>query len=482
MRRNITTAIFSIFSSKIALALLGLFITPALVRLLGPAQYGEYAFLLSIIALLGVIVRFGVFKSTRKFIVEERNVDNWGNLVFGFNTRIIIINSLIITVLLVSFSVWPIISQIPLEYAFLISAIISLRGIFAVFRSGLMGHGLERRSEPLLIGKKMVFGASAIILSYIGFGVSGVLLGEVLALLIIIAFTQEFFSDKFSYSYIFSNFKSLPKKSIFKYNISTMSVSLLLLSLYHTDIIILQYYEGMAKTGLYKAALILAEFLWLAPMSVQIVLLHSSSELWDQGDTEGLSNLSSKAARYSFLFTTLLVLGLAALATPFVVTYYGPQFSEAAKPLVLLLPGALGFAVARPIMSVNQGQQDLRTVVAATGTASIVNILLNIILIPKFGMRGAAIATSVGYGSMFFLHLMVAYRLGFNPTKDLRTRRIITTAALSALVIFGLSKIISSPMLSLLVVPPVGFIVFSGIAIKLGAVDIDELNKLFNYR
>lgn len=484
MERDLTTAIFSIFGSKLVLTLSGVVVTPVLVRLLGPNQYGEYAFLLSVVAITVVVVKFGAFKGTRKFIVEDRDIYDWKNMVLGFNIRLVLINSTIVCGLLIALTVRggtsPIFGRVLPKYTLLLSGIILLRSVFAVVRSGLMGYGLESRSEPLLVTRKIIFGVSAVTLAYYKYGVAGVLFGEFLGLLVVTVVAQLFYSERVNISNVFKGFTELPRRSIFKYNMKTMLLALFLISLYNTDIILVRYYTGMTETGLYKAALTIAEFLWFAPMAVQIALLHSSSELWGQGETNNLSKLSSRAARYTFLFTALLILGLAALATPFVIFYYGEPFRAATEPLLLLLPGVLGFAIARPIFAVSQGQQNLRTLVVATAVASMVNVLLNILLIPKFGINGAAIATSVGYGSMLFLHIWVACRLGFNPMKDLRANRIVATVVVSAPVIFGLSGIISSPILSLLVVPPTGLLVFTGLAVKIGAIDMKELNILIN--
>ena len=60
-------------------------------------------------------------------------------------------------------------------------------------------------------------------------------------------------------------------------------------------------------------------------------------------------------------------------------------------------------------------------VVVITGFGAIVNIVLNLILIPKMGMMGAAIATLVAYASSTFFVILIpkTHKQGLNMLKSL---------------------------------------------------------------
>jgi len=103
-----------------------------------------------------------------------------------------------------------------------------------------------------------------------------------------------------------------------------------------------------------------------------------------------------------------------------------------------------------------------------------INLVLNLALIPPFGMRGAAIATSIGYGSMFVFHCWSARLVGFDPLADARLSRAALTTLLAAVPIVALSTAITNPWIALAVVPPVGFGIFIMFALLVGAIDIAE--------
>lgn len=250
--------------------------------------------------------------------------------------------------------------------------------------------------------------------------------------------------------------------------------------MYHLDILLLRVIIGDTETGYYKAALVIAEFLWFVPIAIQISLLHSTSKLWAEEQYERLTRVSTQVVRYTLLFTILLVLGTAGLADPLLSLYFGQEFSASVVPLLLLLPGALGFAVARPIFAISQGQDNLRILIIVTAVAALLNLVLNLILIPKYGMNGAAVATSVSYGSMFGLHVWSAMRLGFNPLADIRFKKIIITTLIAAVPIIIVPQYIASDILALLITPPIGLLIFSVVALKLKAVQKQEIFQLLS--
>ncbi|WP_255196451.1 lipopolysaccharide biosynthesis protein [Halorarius litoreus] len=169
--------------------------------------------------------------------------------------------------------------------------------------------------------------------------------------------------------------------------IQYLSVNALLIlslnSLYHLDIILLRVFVGNPQTGVYKAALVIAEFLWFVPNTVRTVFLHSMSELWAEENVDRISELSSLATRYTLLLTILLAIGIATLGDAFIPLYFGPGFERSALPLLILLPGVIGFAAIRPVIAVGQGKGRLRILLLATFGSSMLNLVLNLALIPS---------------------------------------------------------------------------------------------------
>jgi len=169
---NLLRGFISILGSKVATLFLGLMITPVLVRLLGTAEYGDYAFLISILGITMIIVNAGIFDGTRKYIAEDRGDQNWVEQVFGFYARVALVLAGLAAVGFVILSYLDIPRRLFSSdfglYFSLIGVLIIGRQAYSVVRGGLMGLDLEHRSEPLSILRKTTFAGFGLTLAYIG--------------------------------------------------------------------------------------------------------------------------------------------------------------------------------------------------------------------------------------------------------------------------------------------------------------------------
>jgi len=483
MQRSILEGFGAILSGKVVTLVVGVLTTPILYRLLGPSSYGVYAFLLSTFALYMILVSSGVTEGVRKFLAEDRDRPDWERRVVGFYLRLAFVLGVVGAGLLVIATQTGLVARYVgpefAPYFYLLAAMVLLAQFRAVNRRTLMGFGLERYSEPIKAGNRILFVCLAIPLVYVGYGVTGVLVGTIVANAVAVVAGIALVHRELSVTRaVRSSADGLPRRGLMSFNTLSVVLVLLMMSLYHVDVLLLQWFTGSTSVGHYKAALKMAEFLWFVPLAIQMVFVQSMSNLWSNDRVERVTAITSKSTRYTFLLTAVMALGLAALADVAVPLYYGAEAEPAVDPLVVLLPGVLGFALARPILAASQGKGDLAAPIAATGVAAGANLGLNLLLIPRYGMVGAAAATSVGYGSMFLFHVAAARHLGFDPLDDARPLRVALTTVLAAVPILALPAVVGESLVALVVVPPVGLAVFLACAFATGALDSGEVRDL----
>lgn len=482
MARNIFRGFVSVFSADIGVLLLSAAITPLLVRVLTSAEYGDYAFVLAVLSIIMIVVNAGIFDGTRKYIAEVHE-GNWQTHVFAFYFRIAGILALTASASLIGvISSGLVEAQLGKQfniYFYMLTALIIVRQFWAFGRGTLMGLGHEHLSEPMKLLRWILFALVGLPLAAYGYDVIGLLFGRIVARGLVGIAAFYFVTKHIPYAAIAESIPTtFPRRELLSYNSLSIVLILLTNSLYKTDLLLLKPLAGSATTGYYNAALVAAQFVWLAPTALQTVFLQSTSEMWSQNRNTAITNLISRATRYVVLFTALLCIGLFALADVFVPLYFGSEFEPAITPLRLLLPGVFGFAIARPIFAVGQGKGDLRVLVYATGASALLNLVLNLLLIPRYGTNGAAIATSIGYASMVVFHVLGARQIGFDPIADLRLGQVIATVAVSIPSILFLASVTKPSLISLVVVPPVGFVVHSLAAIAFGAIDLAELREI----
>jgi hypothetical protein len=132
-----------------------------------------------------------------------------------------------------------------------------------------------------------------------------------------------------------------------------------MVSLYHVDVLLLQWFTDSTDVGHYKAVLQMAEFLWFVLLAIQMVLVRSMSNLWSNDRVARVTNITSVSTRYTFMFTAVMALGLAALAD---VAEADDADSSAPRaeapgrcPINSEFVAGRGSAIRRPVVPVGHG-------------------------------------------------------------------------------------------------------------------------------
>ena len=192
---------------------------------------------------------------------------------------------------------------------------------------------------------------------------------------------------------------SIPElKKMTKYG-SRVAVSELLTFLnYRLDIFLVGYFLDVKAVGLYTVAVVIAETLWFLASSISSVLLPNLSEC----DLKQAQLLLARAFSFVLWTTVFMLLFLYVFDRILLNLAFGNDFIQSLKPLRYLYPGVLLLSLLKVISSyiLARGKPSITMIIALVGL--FLNVFLNIQLIPKLGIRGAAISSSVAYGLMFF--------------------------------------------------------------------------------
>jgi O-antigen/teichoic acid export membrane protein len=162
---------------------------------------------------------------------------------------------------------------------------------------------------------------------------------------------------------------------------------------------------GVAATGVFSVSLVLAETLWYLPASFGTVLFARAIV----GGREG-ATVASAMTRTMLALMIIGAVPLWLLAPAMVEIVYGSAFAAAGVALQIMLPGVLAYSVVmvleNPIIA--WGAPGRLTAVLVVGL--IVNLAANLVLIPQFGMNGAALASTISYSVTAAL-VLVLYRV-----------------------------------------------------------------------
>jgi O-antigen/teichoic acid export membrane protein len=173
---------------------------------------------------------------------------------------------------------------------------------------------------------------------------------------------------------------------------------------------------GAERVGPYYAAVQLASFGSFGLNAINTILAPVISEHYAAGRLDLLAHLMRRSARMTFIATTVLVAGLAIFGR-YVLVLFGPGFSAAYVPLLILLvgewlntcAGSVGF-----LLTMTRFQKQAPGIFLCGAVSSLV---LAVLLVPRWSLTGMAVATVAGWTVWNLVALAYVYRkLHINPT------------------------------------------------------------------
>lgn len=111
--------------------------------------------------------------------------------------------------------------------------------------------------------------------------------------------------------------------------------------------------------------------------------------------TEAARAQTALILRYLFVFIMPLLFGLAALSYPIVRTFYGSAFEAAAPVTALLAVSSVARAALTPLMFTLAAFERQGRAIAVTLACAVLNVALDVALIPSHGALGAAVANGI---------------------------------------------------------------------------------------
>ncbi|MBD8490475.1 flippase [Echinicola sp. CAU 1574] len=198
---------------------------------------------------------------------------------------------------------------------------------------------------------------------------------------------------------------------------SVYAIALLVINLnYKIDVVILDKMSSDFETGIYSKGQSLVEYLWHIPMLLSTIIFARSATAKDG------KKFSLKVAQ--LLRVSCLIIGLASIilvlnASTIINLLYGKSFAPSAEVLVILIPGVLLLTIFKVLNMDLAGKGKPWISLKAMVPALIINVILNILLIPTYGAKGAAFASTVSYTFAAILFLFIYSKLCKIPIKEI---------------------------------------------------------------
>lgn len=382
------------FIYQVLIFILRLIISIILARSLGPSGRGIYALIILIHTVMLKLGSLGIesanvyFTGSKQYKIKEITSNSlFSSILLGLILILLFFGIYHLNIFqdflnsnqINHFYLWIIILTIPLFllFGFLINIFLGNERIITYNKINIFKIILHLITIIffLLILRQGIFGAVfSYILTIIGATLFVILLMRTLT--------------KISFSFNLRIFKDLTK-----YGLKTYFGNLAQFLNYRLDVFLVAAFLSPAAVGFYSISVALAEKIWMLPGSIALVLFSRVSSL---KDTKA-NNLTPKFARNTFFIVFVLSLILAFFSRPFIRIFFGSAFLPSVMPLLILLPGIIALSGAKTLTADLAGRGKPQFGTYASFVSLGINVPLNLYFIPKWGISGAAFASSVAY-------------------------------------------------------------------------------------
>jgi stage V sporulation protein B len=195
-------------------------------------------------------------------------------------------------------------------------------------------------------------------------------------------------------------------KKLLLFSVPVVFSSLGELFMYDVGTWIIGIYLPAQFVGYYAAASPIARLPLIISMSVATAVLPATSAALSVNNRDLIETYINQAYRYVTIVVLPASLGIAIFASP-IINLLFPGYGFGAEALEILALGMLFFTLYTVSASISQGMGKPVIPMVALAVGTIVELALSVFLVPKYGINGAAIATTI---ATFVLMVIVAWR------------------------------------------------------------------------
>jgi O-antigen/teichoic acid export membrane protein len=381
------------FGARIVIVLASLVTSVIMARTLGPSGKGLFSLAVLVSGLVFIALNMGVGSASgyflgRKKIPLERLAGNWLTLSVVIGGAALAVSLALAPVIVPRF-----VPSVPLGAIvvslFSVPFSILLFNFLLLFRANddFRSFNIVDAMQPVLFC--VLFAACALfestrllqasivawLVSYAATGVGSVLL------------MRRFVKVSFQWD------RSLVRETL-RFGVQQNLGNLLDFLNYRFDMLLVNWFLDPAHVGYYSISVVVVEKMWYIPNVLSAVLHPRIAHAGNDGEA---NRATAVVSRVTVLVIAAGCLAILLLGRPLVRLLYSSRFLPAVTPLFILLPGIVMISIAKIVTSDLTARGYPRASMWAGLVAVVSNIAANLVLIPRFGLAGAALSSTISY-------------------------------------------------------------------------------------
>lgn len=401
---------------NLLISIAGLISFPILTRLLAVEDYGLLALIGTTLTLIVALAKGGLQHATLRFYseakagVKEWSLDNYhATVLYGMG-----LIGILVTLLWLLFSQLAPISlwnndQLPFLFG-LTSILILIRTLDSVLINIIRAKEYTAIYNVYRVARRYAtLGLILIVLFQITRDLSGLFIATIIVEMIaLLALAYYLFHKKWPR---LTEFSPPLLKMMLLYGIPMLGYELASIVLNVGDQYIIQWHLGASALGIYAAGYNLIDMVFVVLLAgFGQAVLPMYLRIWSEKGEHETQEFISRSFYYYLLVSLPITAGLSAVGPELLPFLASKKYAEAS---IIIPYVAAGFTINGTFVLLGAGfyiHKQSTYLMLLVALSAVINIVLNFILIPIYGIEGAAIATLLSYFSLSFFTFFVAQK------------------------------------------------------------------------
>ncbi len=245
--------------------------------------------------------------------------------------------------------------------------------------------------------------------------VLGAFISIALANFIMFFITYRIIIVQFRYNITWKYHEGIMKSMVKLGLVNAIAIFIMQLN-YRLDILMLKKLSTLEEVGFYSLAMQIAEQLWHIPYAIESIVLSRSANTTDDKFVHRTVASIFRVSLLVGLLSGLVIFFIAPFLVPLV---FGQAFVKSVAMIQVVLPGILILVGFRILNSRLTGMGKPQIAIYTFMPALVINFILNLFLIPRFGGIGAAWSTNVSYAAGSIIFVILYSRMVKMPLREI---------------------------------------------------------------